>query len=495
MTLRPISFAALALLAGMALVPAYADEVPADEGTAPVPVTEETPPPEAPPAEAAPAEPVAEAPPPAEPVVEAPPVETVTKEAVVHSAALPFSPAFISGMGSYTLNDEDRGTKNGYGGLISIGRKISDEVAIEAYGLYTQMKPEAGDGSKFQLMGGGVDLMVFPMVNFPNIYGLFGGAYGKGKHQPGPVPEYKSAIIDTGIGMLYPLAERIILRGDVRLRMDQHGDKQAGTTQPGIDRAFTETVFNLGLLVPLGEIRQPEGAKSGVGMIDTASNDSDNDGVPDASDLCPGTPAGAVVNEKGCENDTDGDGVPDRIDQCPDTPAGEAVNEVGCPLDADHDGVPIPTDECPNTPPGQKVLPNGCALKGDCRTPRAGEEVDANGCAVEQKFVLNGVKFEFDSDRLTDDAKTILDGVVETLKNYAEIKIEVQGHTDWIGTEAYNQGLSERRARSVKTYLAGKGVPADHMTTKGFGESMPIDSNETDEGREKNRRVELKVLE
>ncbi|WP_420468328.1 OmpA family protein [Panacagrimonas sp.] len=252
--------------------------------------------------------------------------------------------------------------------------------------------------------------------------------------------------------------------------------------------------------------------------------DSDGDGVPDHLDECPGTPAGVAVDGKGCPVDADGDGVPDYLDKCPETAPGTAVDAAGCPiadsdgdgipdhldkcpnsdpsikvgpdgcpLDSDGDGIPDHLDECPRTPPGLKVLPNGCALVGDCRTPRAGEAVDANGCALDQRFILRGVKFEFDSDKLTVGAQSILNDVADTLAAYPDVSVEVQGHTDSLGTDAYNLGLSERRAIAVKRYLTGRGVNGDRMRPQGYGESAPIADNNTEEGQEENRRVEFRV--
>ncbi|SEQ99655.1 Outer membrane protein OmpA and related peptidoglycan-associated (lipo)proteins [Solimonas aquatica] len=224
--------------------------------------------------------------------------------------------------------------------------------------------------------------------------------------------------------------------------------------------------------------------------------DSDGDGVPDYLDKCPGTPPGTKVNADGCSSaDSDGDGIPDDLDRCKNTPKGIPVGPDGCPLDSDGDGIPDYLDECPHTPPGAKVLPNGCALVGDCRKPRPGEQVDANGCALEKSFILKGVKFEFDSDRLTAEAKRILDQVAQTLQAYPNVSVEVAGHTDNIGSDSYNLGLSERRAIAVKRYLVEHSVKADHMRPVGYGETRPIDSNETDAGRENNRRVELTVIE
>jgi OOP family OmpA-OmpF porin len=226
--------------------------------------------------------------------------------------------------------------------------------------------------------------------------------------------------------------------------------------------------------------------------------DSDGDGVPDYLDKCPNTPRGVAVDKTGCPiplADSDHDGVPDNLDKCPNTPLGQKVGPDGCPLDSDGDGIPDDQDECPNTPAGAKVLPNGCALKGDCRRPRAGEQVDEHGCALEHNFILKGVKFEFDSDRLTAPAKEILNQVAETLKAYPELNVEVQGHTDYVGTDAYNLGLSEKRSNSVKAYLVSHGVNGKRLTPVGYGKTRPIDTNETEAGRENNRRVELKVLE
>jgi outer membrane protein OmpA-like peptidoglycan-associated protein/opacity protein-like surface antigen len=243
--------------------------------------------------------------------------------------------------------------------------------------------------------------------------------------------------------------------------------------------------------------------------------DADGDGVPDYLDKCPDTPKGVRVDSIGCPLDSDGDGVPDYLDKCPNTPKGmqvdatgcpvkkckdlpagipaSAIGPDGCPLDSDGDGVPDYLDECPHTPAGAKVLPNGCALKGDCRTPKPGEAVDANGCAASHNFILKGVKFEFDSNRLTEAAKLILNQVAETLSAYPDINVDVEGHTDYIGSDSYNMSLSERRADAVKDYLMTRGVEGTRMTPIGYGKTRPIASNETEEGREQNRRVELHV--
>lgn len=174
------------------------------------------------------------------------------------------------------------------------------------------------------------------------------------------------------------------------------------------------------------------------------------------------------------EVDSDGDGVADPKDQCPNTPLGRAVDDVGCELDSDGDGVLNSADACAGTPAGQEVM--------------------SNGCAVEQAAVLRGVNFEFDSDRLTYEAESILDKVARTLLDSPGFVVEVQGHTDSQGGDFYNQNLSEARARSVRKYLMGKGVDGIRMIATGYGETRPVADNDTREGRAENRRVELLVV-
>lgn len=104
---------------------------------------------------------------------------------------------------------------------------------------------------------------------------------------------------------------------------------------------------------------------------------------------------------------------------------------------------------------------------------------------------LRGVEFEFDSDKLTGASSVVLDAAAEGLRQCPNIQVRVEGHTDSVGSDAYNQGLGLRRANAVKGYLVGAGVGASRLTARSFGESRPIASNETEEGRALNRRVEL----
>jgi OOP family OmpA-OmpF porin len=110
-----------------------------------------------------------------------------------------------------------------------------------------------------------------------------------------------------------------------------------------------------------------------------------------------------------------------------------------------------------------------------------------------EKIVLRGVNFDFDKATIRPDAKVILDEAATQLSKNPDVRVSVEGHTDSVGKDAYNQKLSERRAGSVKSYLVGKGVSESRLSTVGYGESKPVASNNTKDGRALNRRVELLV--
>jgi OOP family OmpA-OmpF porin len=114
---------------------------------------------------------------------------------------------------------------------------------------------------------------------------------------------------------------------------------------------------------------------------------------------------------------------------------------------------------------------------------------------VQERIVLRGVNFDFDKSEIRPDASVILDEAASILSGKPDVRVRIEGHTDATGPEAYNQGLSERRADSVRTYLVEHGIAEAQLTSVGFGESNPISTNDTREGRALNRRVELQVLE
>lgn len=161
-------------------------------------------------------------------------------------------------------------------------------------------------------------------------------------------------------------------------------------------------------------------------------------------------------------------------------PAPAPVAPSCADLDDDGDGVNNCDDKCPNSQPGQTIGPDGCP--------------------VPISIDLKGVNFDYDKSTLRPDAVSILGEAAEILKRYPDLRVEVAGHTDSKGTDAYNQKLSERRATAVYDYLTSQGVAASRLTGPiGYGESRPIapntnaDGSDNPEGRAKNRRTELNV--
>lgn len=211
--------------------------------------------------------------------------------------------------------------------------------------------------------------------------------------------------------------------------------------------------------------------------------DSDGDGVFDGADRCPVTPIGIAVDGTGCPADLDGDGVPNQFDRCPDTPAGIAVNEHGCPRDSDGDGVPDHLDRCPTTPPGTAVDELGCQILF------AVEEGER------QPLVLRGVNFELGSSVLTEASFAVLEQVAASLAVHPEVFVEVAGHTDSQGTSGVNLALSLARAETVRDFLVERGADPSRLVARGYGAEQPVASNDSEEGRAQNRRVELRPLE
>jgi len=180
--------------------------------------------------------------------------------------------------------------------------------------------------------------------------------------------------------------------------------------------------------------------------------------------------------------DRDKDGVTDDVDRCPDTPAGEQVDANGCtlPKDSDGDGVTDNLDKCPGTAVGTKVDANGCEqMMGETKTT----------------LVLEGVTFATNSADLTPEARTVLDGIAVKAETNPTLRVEVAGHTDNKGSRDYNLKLSQKRAESVRDYLISKGVAGDRMAAKGYGPDQPVASNDTEEGRAQNRRIQLNKID
>ncbi len=240
-----------------------------------------------------------------------------------------------------------------------------------------------------------------------------------------------------GVGVLYNINDRIALRGELAARYyrDSTSSRLAGFTQRPGDDQFGRT---------RGQTSWVDGLAT-VGLVIKMGH------------AAPPPPPPAAPPPADCST-----------------------------MDSDHDGVNDCNDKCPNTAAGTIVGPDGCP----------------------QNVVidLRGVNFKFDRPKKGEtnigptlkapesDSMAILDQAVDTLNRYPQVQIEIDGYTDSIGTDQYNQGLSDRRANIVDQYLTSHGISSDRVTAvKGFGETHPIDTNKTAAGRQRNRRVELVV--
>jgi outer membrane protein OmpA-like peptidoglycan-associated protein len=238
--------------------------------------------------------------------------------------------------------------------------------------------------------------------------------------------------------------------------------------------------------------REPPSPPGKIQIRDKAeyhANDSDGDGYPDDIDKCPdlkedGKPP---APSDGCPAapDADGDGIPDSIDKCPNDAEDfdKIQDKDGCPeTDADNDKVKDKVDKCPENPgpPNKDPSKNGCPVSID---------IKSDGSVA----LLQPIQFALGKATIKPVSYPILKEVATLMNARPNIKIAVHGHTDNAGSHALNVKLSNDRAASVRAYLIGQGIKAERLSSQGFGPDKPIDTNATEAGRAKNRRVEFVV--
>ncbi len=255
--------------------------------------------------------------------------------------------------------------------------------------------------------------------------------------------------------------------------------------------------------------------------------DNDKDGILDVDDKCLLNPEDkdGFEDEDGCpegnKNDRDGDGLLDEVDQCPDDPEDfdKFQDEDGCPdPDNDQDGILDVDDLCPDNPEDKDGWEDedGCPdpdndkdkiLDVDDKCPNEPETKngfeDEDGCPDRGRVVVTDTKieildkvyFEYNKAIIKSESYPILDAVAATLDGNPDIQmVEVQGHTDERGNDAYNLKLSDERAKAVKAYLVDKGIAEDRLDGQGYGETQPIDRRSNEQAWAKNRRVEFLIL-
>ncbi|HMJ03964.1 MAG TPA: OmpA family protein [Conexibacter sp.] len=244
-------------------------------------------------------------------------------------------------------------------------------------------------------------------------------------------------------------------------------------------------------------------------------SDTDGDGITDDRDLCK-TAAGPAPDGCPPPPDADGDGIVDADDKCPNEAGVESADasKRGCPPpppDGDGDGVPDATDKCP-AEAGDG--PDGCLQDSDGdglfnRDDKCAAEPetkngyeDEDGCPDElpqavQQFTgaITGISFAANQAKIKPSSFPTLDAAAKVLSEYPALRVEISGHTDSSGKAERNLELSAQRADAVKTYLVGKGVAAERVTTRGAGSNEPAGDDATKEGRAQNRRIEFKLLQ
>jgi len=373
---------------------------------------------------------------------------------------------YVAPMASWVKPDGDRELKDGYGGTLAFGYRASPAFALELQALYSALDRDNAGGGSATMSGLNLSALGFVSQKPSGLYLAFGAGYLDTDEQGESGNGYKGISFDAGLGYLFPLSfgrYDFGLRAEARMR---HNNGQDSDDAEEADRAgLQDAVFNIGLQLPLGLRKPPPEpvVAAVVPVVAICGDQADNDG--DGLVDFPADPGCAAADDA---NETD-------PAQCSDGKDNDSDGLVDFPADKGCTG-PDDTDEA-----------------DPCRNPAPGEALSLAGCGTGDVIVLRGVNFEHDRANLTANAKTILEGVVSELTKYPAIHVEISGHTDADGSDAYNQRLSERRAAAVVQYLEQRKIAADRMSSVGYGESKPVASNDTDEGKELNRRVELRV--
>ena len=381
-------------------------------------------------------------------------------------------------------------------GMFDMAYPVKPRVGM-AYISIDESKAEGGVSGTLQLDVEGVYEIESKYILTPYLFAGLGY-----EHVIDSRPNFDSQFfIDGGAGLRYPLRNGINLVTEFKsMHMLKSDSKQ--------DAEFT---FYVGVGLPFGRA--------------TVSRDSDRDGVFDYADNCPNSPLGSPVNLNGCPvqqatatYDSDGDTIPDGIDLCSNTPAGVGVNENGCPVRASVNAYAINTVE-PSVISdaesvvvgeviGEEVIVSQAPViiksdvvmdsdadgvldsKDQCANTPKGFTVNSIGCEVKKNL---NVRFEPSSINVTAASRSGIKSFANFLKRYPNANVNIVGYSDTSGNRARNRLISEQRAQRVKRLLVSYGVASSKMTAMGKGDLNPIATNDTPEGREQNRRVEVEI--
>ncbi len=330
-----------------------------------------------------------------------------------------------------------------------------------------------------------------PSLNLGGGYTFFGDA--------------SAGTVNGGLGLTFWLSEQVGLQLQSTYKHSFDDNRVADIDVPSHIQHFAGLTFKFGGKDTDGDgIYDKDDACPEVAGLPEFKGcpDTDKDGIQDSEDACPEEVGTKELN--GCP-DNDGDGIINSEDACPDDKGTKMMN--GCP-DADGDGVADKDDKCPTVAgakdnagcPWPDTDGDGVADKDD-KCPTVAGTVANNGCPevsddTMKKLNDYGKTILFNSGKASFQKQTIpvLQAMTAILKEYPTAKFSLEGHTDSTGADALNQKLSEERAAAVKNFLVENGIDASRLSSKGFGESMPVDSNKTSKGKANNRRVEVKLV-
>jgi OOP family OmpA-OmpF porin len=376
----------------------------------------------------------------------------MSTHAVLQAAEELASSWSISPMLSYIKADDDRRAEDDIGVALALGKSINESWDIELSFVSDKLVFNSGF-KEFDQRGLILDgLYFFDRQKTVKAYAVLGA--GMMDTMVGGVSN-TNALFNAGVGVMREVNDYgIALRADIRYRVELDNN-----TVP-FESEFGDLILNVGVRIPFGKKTPPPVA------VTTPTN------VVAGIQFDKKMPPPDVVIKPA---DADLDGVLDDIDYCLDTAAAVQVDEQGCEVeqDSDKDGVMNSQDQCPNSAEGTGVDIHGCEL---------------------QSFILNAVNFEKNSAVLASGTREILEEIAATLKKNPGLKVEVAGYTDTGGPVDFNQHLSGLRAAAVKVYLESLGVAAKQLTARGYGIADPVGDNSTLAGRNKNRRVELHIL-
>lgn len=267
---------------------------------------------------------------------------------------------------------------------------------------------------------------LYHLKNRNNFQPFLSFGLGNADYDNDPMDDDDETQINAGVGVKWSFNEKAAIRGDFKVFGGESDDQIDAAVYIGLHYAFGSA------------------AKPAPMEMAAEDGDADNDSVPDSADQCPGTPAGIEVDGRGCPKDDDGDGVYNYMDDCPNT-----------------------TDR------------------------RA--RIDARGCYVRLERKVNitlNVEFDFDSSDPRDEHTGEVRKVANFMQEHPHSSVVMEGHTDSMGAAEYNQGLSERRANTIADMLVEKfDISPDRVSSVGYGETQPTSTNDTEEGRQHNRRV------